>query len=314
MNTLSIIVSVYNEEASLQLFWDKTYVVLQELKNYQSNVIFVNDGSKDNSMNIIKTIIAENNTHIKIKGIEFSRNFGHEAAMIAGIDSTDSDVIICMDADLQHPPDKIPEMLQKFETGTDIIMMTRTKRKDKNFISNLLSSSFYKIINWLADNNFENNASDFFMITNKVATVLKENFRERNRFLRGYIQIIGFNITTLNFEAPARIAGESHYNFFKLLKLSTNAIFSFSNKPLNLSLFFTFLFFLLSLVLTIFSLYSYFWGDTPPSGYTTLITFQSLGFSVLCLLISVFSIYFGKVISEIRYRPIYIIKETVKSE
>jgi dolichol-phosphate mannosyltransferase len=228
--------------------------------------------------------------------------------MIAGIDNTDDDIVICMDADLQHPPSAIKHMLEKYNEGFEIVLMNRTKRHDKKFFSNAMSKLFYVVIDLLSDTHFEKNASDFFMISKNVSTVLKNEYRERNRFLRGYIQILGFNITTLEFEAPARSAGKSNYSFKSLLKLASTAIFAFSNKPLIISLAFSLLFLLFSLGLMIFSLIVYFFGDTPPSGYTTLIMFQSIGFTILCFLISILSIYFGKSLSELRDRPIYLIK------
>lgn len=308
--TVSIIVSVYNEEAVLHDFWKKTHQILVENTSYQFQVIFVNDGSKDKSQEIIHSFIQnhELDNHVSVKSIEFSRNFGHEAAMIAGIDSTTDDVIICMDADLQHPPEKIQDMLDKYHQGEQIILMKRTKRGDNSFFKNLLSSWFYKIILWLSESNFEQNASDFFMISKQVADVLKENFRERNRFLRGYIQVIGFNLGTVEYEAPARFSGESNYSISSLAKLGFTAIFAFSNKPLRLSLLCSFMFFVFSFVMILYTTIIYFFGDTPPSGYTTLIIFQGIGFTIISFLISVLSIYFGKSLEEIRDRPIYLIK------
>ncbi len=308
--SLSIIVSVYNEQDVICEFWKNLRLtILESLKDYSCQVIIVNDGSVDNSQRKINTILKENNsTNIHLTSIEFSKNFGHEAAMIAGIDSSNDDIIICMDSDLQHPPSIIPEMLKKNHAGYDIVLMNRRKRHDKNFINNSFSKLFYHLIDFLSDTNFENNASDFFLISSKVATVLKTEYRERNRFLRGYIQIIGFNLCTLDFEAPARFAGKSNYSFKSLIKLGLTAIFAFSNKPLYISLFFAIIFLFFSISVMVYSLSVYFFGDTPPTGYTTLILFQSVGFTVLCILISILSIYFGKSLSEIRDRPIYIIK------
>ncbi len=308
--TLSIIVSVYNEQEVLSDFWQEIKTIItKDLSAYDCQVVFVNDGSKDKSQEIINGFLNEPNNNFRVKSIEFSTNFGHEAAMIAGIDNTDDDFIVCLDSDLQHPPKMIKPMLEKQKEGFDIVLMNRSKRHDKKGLSSLLSKFFYYLINLLSSTNFEKNASDFFMINKTVADVLKKEYRERNRFLRGYIQILGFNLCTLDFEAPARHAGESNYSFKSLLKLAGTAIFTFSNKPLVISLLFAFCFLLFSFGMMIFTLLVYFFGDTPPSGYTTLILFQSIGFTVLCFLISILSMYFGRSLSELRDRPIYLIKK-----
>ncbi len=307
--TLSIVVSVFNEHEVLVDFWKHLKKTIEvDLLQYDCQVVFVNDGSIDSSQSIISEIIKENDNRIRIKSIEFSTNFGHEAAMIAGIDNSNDDLIICMDADLQHPPIKLSEMLDQYSKGYEIVLMSRKKRHDKNIFSSRLSKIFYYLIDFLSDTKFEKNASDFFLITNKVAKILKTEFRERNRFLRGYIQIIGFKLCTVDFEAPARFAGKSNYSFKSLLKLAITAIFAFSNKPLVISLVFSMLFLLFSFGVMVFSLIVYFFGNTPPSGYTTLILFQSIGFTILCFLISILSIYLGKSLTELRDRPIYIIR------
>ncbi|MDD2634991.1 MAG: glycosyltransferase family 2 protein [Bacteroidales bacterium] len=311
--SLSIIVSVYNEQDGLLQFWENLSKNLLELKNYQLRVIFVNDGSKDDSSKILKNISDKSkNGNVLVEVVEFSRNFGHEAAMIAGIDNTDDDILICMDSDLQHPPESIIKMLEQYQKGSEIVLMNRIKRHDKIGFSSFSSMVFYKLINWLSENNFENNASDFFLISQNVASVLKSSYRERNRFLRGFIQVIGFRINTLEFEAPARFAGTSNYNFKSLFKLGFTAIFAFSNKPLKISIFCSLAFLLFSVGFIIYSLFVYFFGNTPPSGYTTMVILQALGFTVLSFMITILSSYFGRSLFEIRDRPIYIIKDITK--
>ncbi len=312
--SLALVVSVYNEEKVIEEFYKTTQEFLSKLNSYDSQLIFVNDGSRDNSQAIIDKIIKQNETSLKIKSIQFSRNFGHEAAMIAGIDYATNDIIICMDSDLQHPPSMIEKMLETYEKGNDIVLMSRTKRHDNGMFKNVMSSLFYKLIDVLSVNKLEKNASDFFLISKDVASILKENYRERNRFLRGFIQVIGFDITTLEFEAPARFAGESNYSFKGLAKLGFTAIFAFSNKPLKISLFFSVLFFLFSLSTIIYSLIMYFWSeDKPPEGYTTIIIFMSIGFTILSIMISILSIYFGRSLDEIRNRPVYLVKKVNES-
>jgi glycosyltransferase involved in cell wall biosynthesis len=308
MNTLSLVISVYNEEEVLNEFWNELRVHLLKLALYRSTVIFINDGSKDKSQEIIDRIIEQNTSEIVVKGIQFSTNFGHEAAMIAGIDNTNDDIIICMDSDLQHPPEKISEMLTVYNEGYDIVLMNRVKRHDNSIFMNFFSKTFYRLFEKLSEHKFEKNASDFFLISDNVASVLRESYRERNRFLRGFIQVLGFHRKTIEFEAPARFAGKSNYSFKSLFKLSFTAIFAFSNRPLKISLVFSLIFFFFSILVICYSLFVYFFGEKPPSGYTTLIIFQSIGFTVLSFIISILSIYFGRSLEEIRDRPLYIIK------
>ena len=310
LKTISIVVSIYNEEAAISNFFDKTTSILSSKNQYSFEIIFVNDGSTDKSQEIINSIISKSEfKNIKYKIIEFSKNFGHEAAMIAGIDYSKSDAIICMDADLQHPPEYILQIADKIEQGYDIVNMHRTKRNDNGFIKNILSGSFYKLMNKVSDYKFDKNSSDFFGISKRIAEILKTNYRERNRFLRGFIQIIGFNKTTINFVAPKREFGESKYSYRKLLSLASIAFLSFSKKPLYFAISVSIIFIVFTFILSIFSIFMYFFGNNPPSGYTTLIIFMSVGFSLLFVLIAILSLYIGKSIDEIKERPIYIVKD-----
>ena len=190
---LSVVVSVYNEEEALAQFYQVTEGILNTI-SWDYELVFVNDGSRDQSLSILNHI-ADSNPKVKV--VSFSRNFGHEAAMIAGIDYSQGDGIICMDADLQHPPACIPEIIRRFEDGYEVINMVRTKNESAGWFKNIASSAFYKLINALSDVKFESNASDFFAISRNVAAELKENYREKVRFLRGYVQNVGFPKTTI---------------------------------------------------------------------------------------------------------------------
>ena len=224
---VSVVVSVYNEEKALGEFYAETLKVLLGL-DWDYELVFVNDGSRDGSLEILKELAGENH---RVKLVSFSRNFGHEAAMIAGLDYSTGDVIICMDADLQHPPECIPEILKKIEEGFHVITMVRTKNRSAGKIKNITSSGFYWVINHISDVHLEPNASDFFAVSSHAARVLRSNYREKVRFLRGYVQNIGFARTNLTYEARARVAGESKYSLKKLLTFSINTILCFSNMP-----------------------------------------------------------------------------------
>ena len=166
---LSVVVSVYNEEAALNQFYQVTAGVLKTIP-WDYELIFVNDGSRDRSLEILHQLASKDS---RVKVVSFSRNFGHEAAMIAGIDHSSGDGIVCMDADLQHPPQCIPEIIEKFQAGYEVINMVRTKNQSAGWFKNLASSAFYWLINKLSDVKFKSNASDFFAISRRVSQVLQ---------------------------------------------------------------------------------------------------------------------------------------------
>ena len=204
---LSVVVSVYNEELALREFYAETGKILKTLPaDWDYEFLFVNDGSRDQSLSILREFAASDE---KVKIVNFSRNFGHEAAMIAGLDYAGGDGIVCMDADLQHPPECLPEIVEKFDEGYEVISMVRTKNKTAGFVKNFTSAAFYKLINHLSDVKFEANASDFFAVSKNAAEVLRNSYREKVRFLRGYVQSIGFEKTTIEYEARPRFAGRA---------------------------------------------------------------------------------------------------------
>lgn len=301
---ISIIVSVYNEEEVLFEFYRETIKVLLLIEN-PYEIIFVNDGSVDGSRGILFKI-AKDDENVRV--VHFSRNFGHEAAMIAGIDNASGDYLICMDADLQHPPTLLPEMVRKFESGYDIINMVRTVNKSAGIIKNITSSMFYKVINRLSDIHLVINASDFFGISKRVADVLRSNYREKTRFLRGYVQNVGFNTTNIEYEAGKRFAGKSKYSIKKLFRFSMNTIMTFSNLPLKLGIYAGGMAAFLAIVMMIYTIVSFIRVGTP-SGYATTICLICFMFSVLFFIVGIIGEYLGLILSEIKDRPIYIVEE-----
>lgn len=306
---ISIIVSVYNEEEVLFEFYRETIKVLLLIDN-PYEIIFVNDGSVDGSRGILFKI-AKDDENVKV--VHFSRNFGHEAAMIAGIDNASGDYLVCMDADLQHPPTLLPEMLRKFESGYDIINMVRTVNKSAGIIKNITSSMFYKVINRLSDIHLVSNASDFFGISKRVADVLRSSYREKTRFLRGYVQNVGFNTVNIEYEARKRYAGESKYSIKKLFRFSMNTIMTFSNLPLKLGIYAGSMAAFLAIIMMIYTIVSFIRVGTP-SGYATTICLICFMFSVLFFIVGIIGEYLGLILSEIKDRPIYIAEEKINFE
>ena len=303
--TISVVVSCYNEELALNQFYHETARILNKL-NWDYELIFVNDGSQDGTMKILDDLSGKDK---KVKVISFSRNFGHEAAMIAGLDYSSGDGIVCMDADLQHPPQYLPEIVRKLEEGYDVINMVRTKNESAGWFKNFASSAFYHLINVLSDVKFEPNASDFFAISRRAGDVLRDNYREKVRFLRGYVQNIGFNRTTIEYEAGVRVAGESKYSIKKLMAFSLNTIMCFSNLPLKLGIYAGCGAGLLGIVMMIYTIWSWARVGTP-NGYATTIVLICFMFSVLFLIVGVIGNYIAILFAELKDRPIYIVGET----
>ena len=301
----SIIVSVYNEEAVLPLFYQEMSAVIDSMADTADfELLFVNDGSRDNSRQVLQQLMEKDQ---RVRVIHFSRNFGHEAAMLAGLDYCRGEAAVCMDSDLQHPPILLPQMLAKYQEGKDVITMIRTDRADGGASKHLSSKLFYHLINKMSDAQLQPGASDFFLLSRKVIDVLKNDYRERTRFLRGIVQNIGFEKATLNYEAPARAAGKSKYSFWKLLKFSFTAIASFSKTPLKIGIYSGLIFVLLSIILIIYSLIMWI-VNTPVSGYTTLIIFLSAFAGIQLFVTGAIGYYIGFIFDEVKQRPLYIIQ------
>ena len=345
MKSFSIIVSVYNEEASLEKYFEACFSVLRDLclmkrdnsdfselpleseksellseskknhafgqkreeqgvKEYQAELLFVDDGSSDRSPLILDKLAAEYPELVRV--IHFSKNFGHEAAMTAGLDHAKGDFLIFMDADLQHPPKLIPEMLQKWEEGFSVVSMVRTKNSSAGLIKNISSSAFYFVLNRLSPLHFEANASDFFGISKEVQEVLIKYYREKVRYLRGYVQSVGFSKTKILYEAGERQGGASHYSIRKLLIFSKNTLLSFSNLPLRLGIFASVCSAVLGLLLLFYTLVT---RKGAPSGYATIVVLLCFMFAVLFLVVGVIGEYIALLFEEIKDRPIYIVSE-----
>lgn len=306
INLLSIVVSVYNEEEVLEMFWTELEKYLMEI-GISYELIFVNDGSNDNSKDLLVDLCKHNN-HIKV--INFSKNFGHEAAMIAGIDYSRGDAVICMDADLQHPPAKLREMIEKYIEGYEVINMVRKDSENTTLFRKITSYLFYYILNLLSIVRFEPNASDFFLISRRVANIIRDNFLERTRFLRGFIQVVGFKRATIQYDSTKRASGQSKYSLYKLILLSAHAVVTFSNVPLRLGIFLGVVVGLLSFVVGLYSIVMKLMGYVIP-GYTTIVVLLSFLLAIQFFILGIIGGYIGVIFNEIKKRPIYIVENEI---
>lgn len=320
MKNCSIIVSVYNEEASLENFFEACSSVLSTcragskkdfacekiVEKYHTEILFVDDGSTDRSPLILDRLALEYPELVKV--IHFSRNFGHEAAMTAGLDYASGDFLIFMDADLQHSPELIPEMLEKYEEGFHVVSMVRTKNSSAGILKNLSSAAFYWVLNHLSPLHFEANASDFFGISSAVQQVLKKYYREKVRYLRGYVQSVGFSKTKIEYEAGVRQGGKSHYSLRKLWAFSRNTLLSFSNLPLKLGIFASVCSMFLGILLLVYTLLT---RKGAPSGYATIVVLLCFMFAVLFFVVGIIGEYIALLFEEIKDRPIYVVSKTM---
>ena len=251
MKKVSVVSDV---EDVAQICYDRLNVVLEELKKeYDYEIIFVNDGSKDKTLSILKSI-ADENKNIKI--ISFSRNFGHQAAVTAGIKEVSGDAIVIMDADLQDPPELIPDMLKLWEDGYEVIYGKRNTRKGESAFKLLTAKMFYSFLNAMSEVEIPKNTGDFRLVDRSVIDVIN-NLPEHNKFLRGLFSWVGFEQKEFLYDRPKREFGETKYPFKKMMKLAKDGIISFSTKPLKIVGGLGIFSILLSMIILIYSILSY---------------------------------------------------------
>lgn len=309
MKKISIIVPCYNEEEVLKLFYDemKKEVLIKIQDKYDYELLFVDDGSKDKTLSILKQMKKVDNN---VKIISFSRNFGKESAMYAGLENCDGDYVVIMDADLQHSPDKIIEMIKGIEEGYDVVTTVRQDRKGESKIRNAFSRLFYKIMHGSSKIEVKQGAQDYRMMTKQVVDAILE-LKEYNRFSKGIFSWVGFNVKYIETSNRERAAGKSKWNFFGLLKYAKEGIISFSTMPLKLSILFGLIISVIAIILgiTVFIQTLYYGKDVP--GYaSTIISVLFMG-GIQLISIGILSEYISKMYMEIKDRPKYIIKEKI---
>ena len=307
MKKVTIIVPAFNEEAVLDLFYTELHAEVGKLP-YDCAIIFVNDGSSDQTPQILDRI-AESDP--AVKPIHLSRNFGHQAALSAGLEAADGDYIITMDADGQHPPVLLAEMLKLAESGYDIVLTQRIEKEEDHSFKRKTSDLFYKIINKLSDTQTLPGGADFRLM-NRAALNALLSMPEYHRFLRGMVSWIGFKSVILPFEVPERIAGKSKYSLKKMVRLASDAVFSFSMVPLYIGLSAGALFLLLALIEAIYVLSFWIRGDTASlvPGWSSLMFMLLIIGAVLMIVLGFIGIYIGYIFQEVKHRPVYIIRNS----
>lgn len=309
MKKISIIVPCYNEEEVIKLFNEEIHkIVIDKIKEeYDYELLFVDDGSKDNTFKILKEMKQKDE---KIRIISFSRNFGKESAMYAGLENCTGDLVVIIDADLQHPPEKILDMLHGIKEGFDVVTTVRKDRKSESKIRNIFSRMFYKIMHESTNIEIKQGAQDFRMMKREVVDAILE-LKEYNRFSKGIFSWVGFNIKYLETENKQRAAGKSKWNYFGLFKYAKEGIISFSTLPLKISIVFGLLFSIIALLLGIVILcQTLIQGKDVPGYASTIISILFIG-GVQLIATGILSEYIAKMYMEIKNRPKYIIKDKI---
>ena len=307
MKKISVVVPMYYEEEVAKECYTRLKNVLEKIENYNYEIIFINDGSKDKTLEILKEIAKENKS---VKIISFSRNFGHQCAVTAGLRYVTGDAIVIIDADLQDPPELIPEMLKLWEEGNEVIYGKRKSREGESRFKLLTASMFYKTLNALSDVEIPKDTGDFRLVDRKVVEVIN-SLPEHNKFLRGLFSWVGFKQKAYEYERKERYAGKTKYPLKKMLKLAQDGIFSFSIKPLKIVGAMGILSVIISIILFVYAVLSYAfdWNNLVPGWTSLMVTMTFIGGMIL---ISLWMIgeYIGRIYDETKRRPEYIIEKT----
>jgi dolichol-phosphate mannosyltransferase len=304
MKHVALIIPVYNEEGNIATLTGAIRNVFAGL-SYDYSILFVDDGSIDGSLKVIRAIA---NNDERIKFISFSRNFGHQSALKAGLDKAEADCAITLDADLQHPPEVIPLMLRKWEEGYDVVYTIRKDNAEVGYIKKQTSHFFYSILRWLSNIDFEKGTPDFRLLSRPVLSVIK-TLTENQIFLRGIVKWIGFKQVAIEYDQNKRTAGASKYTFKKMAAFALQGITAFSTRPLYAAAYLGFSISFLSLLYVPYVIYSYYFGHAVSGWASVIVTIAFFGGLQLTIL-GIIGLYLGKLFMQAKGRPTYIVRET----
>jgi len=311
MKKISVIIPCYLEEEVIKISYERISKVMNNLDNYKYELVFINDGSTDNTYNILLDIAKEDNN---VKIINFSRNFGHQAAVMAGLKNCSGHSAIIIDADMQDPPEVIPDMLKLWEDGNEIVYGQRKSREGETYFKTFTAKAFYRVLKKLSDIDIPVDTGDFRLIDRKVIDSLC-NLREHNKYIRGLVVWVGFKQYAYEYDRQERIAGETKYPFKKMLKLALDGIISFSTKPLKIIGGIGMLALFMAFITAIYAILSYVfgWNNLVP-GWTSLMLTITVLSGIQFVSIWIMSEYIARIYDEVRNRPEYIIKEKVNMD
>ena len=302
---LSIIIPIYNEQDNIDRLINRLKGVVSKL-GIDCEYIFINDGSKDDSINIIKNLAAIDSS---VKYINFSRNFGHQIAVTAGLDKASGDRIVIIDADLQDPPELIVDMFHKMNEGFEVVYAKRKARKGESWLKKFTARMFYRILKAITSVNIPVDTGDFRIMDRKIVDVLKQ-MPEQQKFLRGQISWIGFNQTYVEYERDERNAGETGYTYIKMIRFALDGITSFSNFPLKFASICGFVVSGIAFLVGLYALYARFISGHYVEGWTSIIISVLFLGGIQLISIGIIGEYISRLSSNVRNRPLYIIDDT----
>lgn len=305
MKKITILVPCYNEAESLLMLYEEIIRVISLLDDYQWEMLFVNDGSQDDTLKVIFDL-REKDTRVSY--VDLSRNFGKESALLAGLDYAQGDAVVIMDADLQHPPQVIPDMVKKWEEGYDDVYACRKSRGKESWLRKRLTMFYYKLLQNSSSVDVLPNVGDFRLLDRKCIDALCQ-LRESGRYTKGMYCFIGFKKTSIEFETQDRVKGKSSMSYKKLLKLALEGITSYTTAPLRWATFVGLIVSLFAFAYMVFVLLKAFLYGDPVAGYPTLITVILFIGGVQLLTIGIIGEYLAKVFVEVKNRPVYFVRE-----
>lgn len=308
MKKISIIIPMYFEEKTVKEAYKRTKKVFDGLENYCYELVCIDDGSKDKTLEIIEKIA---NKDDNVKVISFSRNFGHQSAITAGLKYATGDAVVIMDCDMQDPPELIPDMLKLWETGNDVIYAKRKIRKGENRFKLYTAKMFYRLLNGISEIKVPEDTGDFRLADRKVIDAIND-LPEHNKYLRGLFTWVGFKQVPLEYERQERFAGKTKYSLTKMIKLASDGITSFSKKPLKILGFFGMLSIIASMLLFIYAIISYVFklNSLMPGWTSIMITITFFG-GLQLMSVWLISEYIGKIFDESKNRPEYIVAKKI---
>ena len=305
MHTVTILIPCYNEQASLPKLHEALTQLMSQHTQYQWQVLLINDGSKDNTLSVIKSIHSRDS---RFGYVSLSRNFGKEAAMLAGFDYAQGDCVVIMDADLQHPPSVIPQMLEQWEAGFDDVYARRTDRGREPILRRIFTLAYYRLLQLVSRIDVLQNVGDFRLLDHKCIEALRQ-LRESQRYTKGMYCWIGFKKKEILFEQGSRLEGHSSFNFWSLLRLSIEGVTSYTTLPLRIS---TVLGLLSSLCAFVYLIYilccTLLYGD-PVRGYPTIMVVMLFLGGAQLLSLGIIGEYLGRIFHESKQRPVYLVSE-----
>lgn len=305
MKRISVIVPCYNEEEVLHTTHQRLTDVLEKLQGYEYELIYVNDGSRDKTLPMLR-VIAQADRRVKL--LSFSRNFGHQIAITAGLDYCSGNAAVVIDADLQDPPHLIADMVRSWEQGADVVYGKRRDREGETFFKLFTARLFYRFINRLADVDIPLDTGDFRLMNRKALNAFLK-LRERHRFVRGMVAWVGFKQEALEYDREARFAGTTKYPFRKMMRLAFDAIMGFSNVPLRLASFVGFITSFLAFAGILYALYAKLFTNETVAGWTFLMIAILFIGGITLVVLGIIGEYIGRIYSEIKQRPLYLIQE-----